>query len=318
MFPKVHIIVLTWNQRDLIFDCLASLHHLDYPNYSVIVVDNASCDQTANAIRTNFPGATLIENSENLGFAEGNNVGIRYALEHGAEYVMLLNDDTLVDAPMLAELIAVAGADSEIGMVGPAIYYQNRPEVIWSAGNRIDWRTGALERVHADERIDSDLAPFIVDYLTGCALCMKSTAIKKIGVLDPRYFIYYEETDWCTRARAAGYRAVVVPRSRIWHKVSATIKQDSPATTYYMTRNLFRFLARNSRGKVRLRVFTLALLRELRTVLAHTIKPRYRHLRAQRNARLLALRDVALGRWGKMGNDVALACGETDSLTEKI
>lgn len=308
LLPKVCIIVLTWNQRELILDCLASLRHLDYPNYSVIVVDNGSSDQTANAIRASFPDATVIENSENLGFAEGNNVGIRCALERGVEYIMLLNDDTLVDAPMLTELIAAAEADSGIGLVGPVIYYQNQPAVIWSAGNRIDWRTGALERVHADERIDSDLEPFVADYLTGCALCVKSTAIKEIGIIDPRYFIYYEETDWCMRARAAGYQAVVVPRARIWHKVSATMKQDSPATTYYMTRNVFRFLARNSLGKPRFQVLTVALLRELRTILAQTIKPRYRHLRSQRNARLLALRDVALGRWGKMGVDVARVC----------
>lgn len=310
--PSVAIVVLTWNQRDLVLDCLASLRVLNYPNYSIIVVDNASCDQTANVIRANFPDATVIENSENLGFAEGNNVGIRYALEHGAEYVMLLNDDTIVDAQMLDELIVVAEKAPKIGLVGPAIYYQNQPEVIWSAGNNIDWDTGTLKRLHADTRLDPEQPAFEADYLTGCALCVKSAVIDRIGLIDPRYFIYYEETDWCMRARAAGYKAVLVPRARIWHQVSATMKQDSPATVYYMTRNAFLFLYLHAKGATRWTTLARVVIRELRTIAAFSLKSQHRHRRANRNARLYALRDILFSRWGKLGHDVALACNQTN------
>jgi len=310
-YPTVAIIILTWNQRDLTLDCLASLAGLDYPSnrLQIIVVDNGSVDGTAQAIRERYPSVTVLENGENLGFVEGNNVGMRYVPQGDAEYIMLLNNDTVVHPSMLNELLAVIEADLTVGIVGPKILYFDQPDVIWCAGNRIDWRRGQIIRLQA-EQPDKGLEepPKEVDFITGCAICLRRQVIEQIGVLDSRFFIYYEEADWCMRARAAGWRILYVPRARLWHKVSAAMGTTSPATDYYMDRNVLLFLAKNQRGLHKLRSLILAAARNLLAVAAYTAKPRGGQRLPNRNARLLALRDAVLGRWGKMGPDVEAVC----------
>jgi len=288
-------------------DCLASLAQLNYRNYRIIVVDNDSNDGTAEAVRQRYP-VTVIENGANLGFAEGNNIGIARALADGADYILLLNNDTIVGPEMLQELIEVAESGADIGIVGPVVYYFDDPEVIWSAGNAVDTTTGEVRRLLAHTRGGPGVAPYEADYITGCALCIKRQVIERIGLMDARYFLYYEEVDWCTRARESGYRVVVVPKAPIWHKVSATIKQNSPAIAYYMTRNIFLLLKKNSRGYNRARILTMAYLRHLRILAAHTLRALNRPSGFNRRARTLGLRDAFLGRWGKMGADVAAVC----------
>ena len=309
--PLACIIVLTWNQRDLTLDCLTSLASLDYPaeRLQIVVVDNSSSDDTIMAVHQRFPQVTVLENSDNLGFAEGNNVGIRQALQGQADYIMLLNNDTIVDAEMLSVLIDTAQQDTTIGVVTPKIYYYDDPKRIWCAGAGIDWGSGGSTRLQA-ERMDSDdhVVPQDIDFASGCAMCWKREVTEQIGVLDPRFFIYYEETDWCVRARAAGWRIVYVPQAKIWHRISAAMGTASPATDYYMTRNVLLFLSKHlvglSRGIGLLRVSG----RNLLTILAYTIKPRGAARRRNRDARLMALRDAVIGRWGRMGQDVAAIC----------
>lgn len=309
--PLASIIVLTWNQRDLTLDCLASLVQMTYPadRLLLIVVDNGSADGTAQAIRERYPQAVVLENGENLGFAEGNNVGIRYAMEHGAEYVMLLNNDTVVDLAMLTELLTVAEGDPTIGIVGPKMLYFDPPDVIWCAGNKIDWDRGGLIRLQAEERdAGAEQTPSEVDYITGCGICLRRAVIEQIGMLDPRFFIYYEESDWCLRARQAGWRVLYVPQARLWHKVSAAMGTASPATDYYMARNVSLFIAKHHHGVRKLRYLLKVTGRTLVTIAAYTVKPHGGARIPNRNARLLALRDALLGRWGKMGPDVAKVC----------
>jgi GT2 family glycosyltransferase len=310
-YPLVAIVVLTWNQRDLTLDCLASLTEMYYPadRLQIIVVDNGSKDGTAAAVRARFPTATVLENGENLGFAEGNNVGIRHALQGPAEYVMLLNNDTVVDRAMLRELLAVMQVQADVGIVGPKMLYFEPPDLIWCAGNRLDWRTGGSIRLQA-EQPDNDLdqTPIEVDFITACGILLRRQVIEQIGLLDPRFFIYYEETDWCMRARGRGWKILYVPRARLWHKVSAAMGTTSPATDYYMNRNVLLFLAKNRAGARRLISMTLAAGRNLLAVAAYTAKPHGGQRIPNRNARLLALRDALLGRWGKMGPDVAKVC----------
>jgi len=309
--PRVAIIILTWNQRDVTLECLASIEELDYPaeRSHIIVVDNGSADGTSQAIRQRYPSVTVISNGENLGFAEGNNVGIRHALRGAPDYVMLLNNDTVLDPSMLNELLAVAETDSTIGIVGPKMLHFDHPDVIWCAGNHIDWRTGETTRLHAGQQdTGADEEPREVDFITACAICLRREVIKQIGLLDPRFFIYYEESDWCVRARKHGWRILYVPRARLWHKVSAAMGAASPATEYYMTRNVLLFLAKHQRGLKRLRSLALAVARNLRIVAAYSAKPHGGQRLPNRNARLLALRDAVLGHWGKMGPDVAAVC----------
>lgn len=309
--PKVTIIVLTWNQRDITLDCLQSLKALNYPvsQLRIIVVDNGSVDGTAQAVSDRFPSVLVLENPQNLGFAEGNNVGLQRALEDSADHIMLLNNDTVVAPEMLNELLAVLKSDPAVGIVGPKMLYYDQPDVIWSAGNRIDWRCGDTIRLQA-EQPDSGLteSPSEVDFITACGILLRRQVIDQIGLLDRRYFIYYEETDWCMRARGAGWRIMYAPRARMWHKVSSAMGTTSPATEYYMNRNVLLFLAKHQRGFARLASLTLTAGQSLRMILAYTFKSHNGQRLPRRNARLLALRDAIVGRWGQMGPDVEMIC----------
>lgn len=309
--PFVAMVVLTWNQRALTLDCLESLGGMNYPSerLQIIVVDNGSKDGTAEAIREQYPTVTVKENRENLGFAEGNNVGLRQALDGPADYVMLLNNDTVVDTEMLAALISVAEKDDHIGVVTPKIYYFDEPTRIWCAGASIDWRIGGSTRLRAEEMDNGEPEdPHHVDFASGCAMCWKREVIEEIGLIDPRFFIYYEESDWCVRAAKRGWQIVYVPDSIVWHRISSAMGPASPATDYYMSRNVLLFLKKNLKGVQR--VATLARVggRNLLTVAAYTVKSESGTRRANRDARLLALRDALLGRWNKMGEDVAAVC----------
>lgn len=310
--PTVAIIILTWNQRELTLECLHSLAEVRFPSthLAIILVDNGSIDGTAQAVRKQFPEVQVLELGDNLGFAEANNLGMRRALAQSPHYLLLLNNDTVVDPLFLTELVRVAEADPRIGIVGPKMYYYDQPNVIWCAGNAISWPTGGSMRLKAEESDPEPQheEPYSVDFVTACAIAVKREVIEEIGLLDARFFIYYEEADWCLRAAASGYEALVVPAARIWHKVSAAMGASSPATDYYMSRNVFLFLAKNRRGWSLLRSLLQTACRQLLTIAAYTAKPQGGRRIPQRNARLLALRDAALGRWGKMGPDVAAVC----------
>lgn len=305
---QVAVIVVTWNQRQVTMDCLESLALQDYPSCQIIVVDNGSKDGTSKAILRKYPHVTVLENNQNLGFVEGSNRGIQEALAQGASYVLLLNNDTVVDPHMVSELVEVSSSDSRIGIVGPTVYYHDRPDLIWNAGNKIEWDRGTLLRLFLHGHNGHAIDPYEVDYVAGCALFIKREVIEAIGLLDPRFFIYYEESDWCARASAVDYKALVVPTASVWHKVSAAMGEYSPATVYYMSRNVFLFLSKNLRGGRRSLALARTSWRELRTIASQTVKPGFRHLRAQRDARVLALRDAMRGSWGKMGSDVAAVC----------
>jgi GT2 family glycosyltransferase len=309
--PLIAVIILTWNQRDLTLDCLASVFAIDYPSarLQVIVVDNGSSDGTAAAVRAQFSACTVLENGENLGFAEGNNVGIRYALQGTADYVMLLNNDTIVDGAMLAHLLAVIERQPEIGIVGPKMLYYDPPNVIWCAGNELGRRPWISRRLQAGEPDSTgDLTPRAVDFITACGILLRRQVVEQIGLLDPRFFIYYEETDWCLRAHRAGWQIYYVPAARLWHRVSAAMGATSPATDYYMNRNVFLFVSKNRSLLQRLYLLPATLARQLLAIGAYTVKPHNGSRLANRDARLLAVRDAVSGRWGKMRPDVAAVC----------
>lgn len=309
--PTVAVIVLTWNQRDLTLDCLASLDRLNYPTdrLQVIVVDNGSRDDTVAAIHSRFPQATILENGDNLGFAEGNNVGIRHALQGAADCIMLLNNDTEVDPQMLMHLTQALYRNEGIGVVGPKMLYFDPPDVIWCAGNSINWWTGATARLQAEQkdsaRADSERE---VDFITACAVLLRREVIEQIGLLDARFFIYYEETDWLVRAWRAGWHILYVPQARMWHKVSAAMGTTSPATDYYFNRNRLLFLSRHQHGPRKWISLALAAGRNLLAVAAYTVKPQGGARLRNRDVRLLAVRDAWHNRTGKMPDDVAAIC----------
>ncbi len=224
--PLVAIIVLNWNAWEITSDCLESLKQLDYPNYKIIAVDNGSTDRSADRLSDRFPDVCLIRNKQNLGFAAGNNAGIRYALEDGAQYVLLLNNDTIVSPPFLSRMICSAQAHPGVGILNPKIYYSDPPDRIWYAGGRFSPWSGFARHIGQRARDGVRYSRTReVNFVTGCALLIKTEVIARIGLLDERFFMVCEDTDWSIRAQKAGFKAIYVADAVIFHRESYTIKQ---------------------------------------------------------------------------------------------
>lgn len=257
--PLVGIIVLSWNHKGDALECLNSLQEINYPNYRVILVDNASTDDTVDAVRAQFPAVEVIVNDCNLGYAGGNNVGIKYALDSGIEAILLLNDDTIVDPSFVTILTDALYRSPDIGAVNPTIYYYDEPNTIWSAGGSVDISTGIAHQRRVDEVDDGRPLPECdVEYGVGAAILIKREAMEKTGPLDPDFFVYYEESDWCFRAKEAGFRTIYVPSAKIWHKVSRSMVGNRSTLDYYYCRNRLLFLKKRGMGKIKL--FKIATL----------------------------------------------------------
>lgn len=299
MFPKILIVIVNWNGCDDTLACLASLSKLDYPSYEVVVVDNGSYDDSVQVIRTTFPQATLIETGGNLGYVGGNNLGLEYAKAIEANYALLLNNDTEVASDFLRILVNAAEAESAVGIAGPTIYYHEQPDVIWSAGGAIDWNRGSTWMVGLNERDEGQFGtgPRPVDFITGCAMLVRRAVLERAGLLDERFFMYYEEIEWCVRVAGAGFGVRHVPTARIWHKIAPQAQAASPFVHYYMTRNRLLFLKATGAG---LGAWLHTLVVEyLRTLISWSVRPRWQCKRIQRRAMLQAIVDAWRGRWGK-------------------
>ena len=250
MDPKVFVVVLNWRRSTDTIDCVQSLLGTAYQRVEIVIVDNASGDGSVARLTAAFSKIPVIENSENLGYAGGNNIGIRYALEHGADYVLLLNNDTIVDRNVVQDLVAAAESDGGVGIVGPKIYDYHEPETIWFAGAMIDWSTGESPHIGLGERDRGQYEGRVeVDRLTGCAMMVRREVFERVGVLDPSFFLYYEDVDFCLRARSAGYQIVCARNAKVWHKVSSSTKANraSALHRYYHTRNRLMLLRKYGR-----------------------------------------------------------------------
>ncbi|MEA3254643.1 MAG: glycosyltransferase family 2 protein [Candidatus Altiarchaeota archaeon] len=238
--PKVSIVILNWNGWEDTLECLKSLHQTTYPNYDIIVVDNGSTDNSPKILRRIYSGIDLIENKENIGFGEGNNVGINYALNRGADYILLLNNDTTVDPKFLSELVEAAEGNPDAGILGSKIYYYHKPEVVWLSCYKINSLTGLC--IQVDKGVDAGEC----DYVAGCAMLIRKEVFDKIGLFDPDFYLYGEDAEFCIRASFhRGYRILYVPTAKIYHKVSASSKSDSPIYNYYISRNVLLLLSKN-------------------------------------------------------------------------
>jgi len=207
------VIVLNYNGwRDTV-ECLRSLEEMDYPNYRTVVVDNGSADDSVARIRERFPAIPLIETGKNLGEPGGNNVGIRHALEEGAEYVWVLNNDTVVDPDALGAMVRVAEADPAVGAVGSVLYYMSEPERVqaWGGGRVLMW-WGTARYLKGPAPKES------LHYITGGCLLLRSRVLREVGLLDERFFLYWGDTELGFRLRKAGWSLAVAEDSRIWHK----------------------------------------------------------------------------------------------------
>ena len=237
--PLIMIVVLNWNGKEDTLECLASLDQLEYPNYSVVVVDNGSSDDSVNAISKLRPNITILQTGSNLGYAGGNNVGIEYALDHGADYVLILNNDVVVAPDLLTEFMNAANLLPDGSVLGAKLYSYDQPDTLCSLAGRWNSASSSFDYIGRNQK-DGPLFEGMlqVDYVIGCALFTSANTFRDVGMLDEKFFLNYEETDWCYRARAKGYKCVVIPKAKLWHKVSSSFGgSDSPVHTYFMTRN---------------------------------------------------------------------------------
>ena len=231
--PLVFIIVLNYNGQKYLDECLTSIKLQTYQNYKIIVFDNASKDNSVNYVSRAFPSVILLQSEKNLGFAEGNNVAIKFALSHGANYVFLLNNDTIIKEDSLDKLVATAECDGSIGIVGPAIFDIENRKFLQEAGMTTDMFGFPVSLKYY--RNDSNSEVSEVFYLSGCALLIKADVLKEIGSFDQEYFMFAEDLDLCWRAQLMGYKVVVNKTSKIYHKGGGSISGGVAKTGRYST-----------------------------------------------------------------------------------
>jgi GT2 family glycosyltransferase len=292
MPPRVAVVILQWGRVDETAACLRSLAALDYQDYTVLVVDNHSPDDSVIRLRQEFPDLAIVENSTNLGFAGGCNAGIRVALgDPDVEYVLLLNNDTRVSPDLLRHMVAEAEADPKAVVVG-AINLSGDGHT--SSGGRLDRWTGR----YIDVLDECSLAAISqetvieVEAVAGSSMLMRAAPLRAGELLDPAFFCMFEETDWCLRLRARGGRALLATRARLEHDVAVTM--GKPLHFYFRFRNRPYFMTRHARPIHWLTFLPYYLGEACARIVTYTIVGR----RAEARAILLGVWDALLGRQG--------------------
>lgn len=228
MSRKTAIIVLNWNGIDDTIECLESLKKITYPSYEVVVVDNASSGDDVDVLRRRYgSGITLIANDKNLGFSGGNNVGMKYAMGGGADFLVLLNNDAVVDPEFLTEIAKCAEERPQAGIIGGKIYYYDFPNRLQSVGGNVNWLLGRFK--HYGEREDKGQFENVAsrDFVYANGMLIRREVVEKISYLDATFFFGIEEYDYCIRAIRAGFEVLYVPTSKIWHKAGASRRKLS-------------------------------------------------------------------------------------------
>jgi len=236
--PLVAVVILNWNGRDDTIECLQSIRGINYPRLMAIVVDNDSSDGSVDAIRSRFPDFPVLETGANLGYAGGNNVGIRHALEQGADYVMILNNDTTVAPNMISVMVEASRLDTKAGILGPKIYYYAEPTRIWSVGAQLNGNGTSLELISPGDAAFLTDEPTVVDAIIGCCMLIRRDVFEKFGFMTEDYFLCWEEFDYCSRIAEGGYHCLYVPEGEMWHKIGSALgEMESPMRAYYNIRN---------------------------------------------------------------------------------
>ena len=261
--PSVGIVAVNYNGAAFVGEFAESLRRVRYPNFRLIVVDSASTDGSADELARLVPDAVLLRSDENLGTAAGNNRGIAYCLEHAFDYVLLLNNDTVLTEDFLDRLVAAAG---ERTLAVPKIlYYYDRRLISTHAGG-FDWRRGVFRHTFHG-RPDSPAAstPRELETASFCCALVPAAAFREVGLLDERFFMYYEETDWLRQARDRGYRLLYRPEAVIYHRESASSGPPgagwmTPFKHYYATRNRLYLVRKHSSSRGAYALFTAYFL----------------------------------------------------------
>lgn len=275
----VSIIVLAYNQLKVTCEFIDSARSLEYPNYEIIMVDNASKEDPTSIIQSRYPEVRLIRNQVNLGFSGGNNVGINAAR---GDYFLIINNDTEVVPDLIERMLEPFGKDARVGVVSPKIRYHSHPHIIQYAGytemNPFTGRNKTIGLMEEDKgQFDT---PGHTAYAHGAAMMVKREIVEKVGLMPDIFFIYYEELDWSAQIRRAGYQVYYQPTALIFHKESATAGKESPMKVYFHNRNRILFMRRNTNAFQ----FMLFLLFYLvfavpKNIIKYALKGQLEHLR---------------------------------------
>jgi hypothetical protein len=239
MWQPLTVIILNWNLCEDTAACVESVLAARVEDTRVLVVDNGSDDGSPDRLEARFgDNIEVLRNPRNAGFAAGNNRGIEHALQNGAQSVLILNNDTIIDRAMLSTLLHRVEAAPSYHLAGPAIYYESDPQRVWRLGDRYARRL-RLPRAVGVQEIDRAVIP--VDFLTGCAMLVQRQVFDTIGLFDSRYAFYFEDADFCERARRAGFQLACLPAARMWHKVSRSADKVSVLSRYNQARGRVQF-----------------------------------------------------------------------------
>ena len=244
--PLVAIVILNWNGWRDTFECISACRKLEWPNFCILPVDNHSSDGSVEMLRSACPDLEIIETAANLGFAGGNNIGIQQALNLGADYIWLLNNDAIPAPDAIAPLVDSLQKQPSAACAASKIYYHDDPQRIWFAGGA--WSKGFLRlRQPGAGQIDRGQFDNVrkIGSVTGCSMLIPADIIRSVGMLTEEYFLYWEDTDWSARAQKLGYQLLLAPDSHVRHKVSATIAPRSALQYYYYVRNGLYFCCRH-------------------------------------------------------------------------
>jgi len=266
--PLVYIILVNYKGYADTIDCVNSLLKIEYANYKIVIVENASSDSDLFRKDQFLNDNTIILYSEeNKGFSDGNNIGIEYAKQFNPDYFLLLNNDTIVEPLFLNELVKTAKKNKRTGIVTGKIYYYENRKKLWFSGGQYNRSNGKTSQVLFDNSVEEEM---IITFASGCLMLVSRECIQKVGLLDDNYFMYSEDADYCCRVCDAGMNIIWTPRCIIYHKVSASVGNNSLFQQYYITRN--NFIMTRKFGDKKVKAYFVRLLQCLKDVLKGRLK----------------------------------------------
>lgn len=262
---SVCAVIVNYNGANYQNQCIESLMKMNYPLLQIVVVDSASKDNSIELLRNEYPTVNIIECDTNVGVAKGNNIGIKYSLDNGYQYTLLINNDIEVDEKLLSNLLKAANSNT---VVVPKIYYYEPHNLLWFAGGELDWQKGSAKHVgiHEEDHGQYDEKKYI-DYAPTCCMLISNEVFGKVGLIDEEYFMYFDDTDFCARLNNAGICICYEPNAFMWHKVSSSSGgENSKTQVYYSYRNQLKYIKKYHEKimfKTRLYVFGRALIKYL-------------------------------------------------------
>ena len=277
---KILIILVNWNGKKDTLECLRSLQSVSYKNFTPVVVDNGSTNDSVAVIRKEFPEVPIFETGENLGFAGGNNVALSWGLKKRFDWFLLLNNDTVVDPLFLDAFLEAAQLKPQAKILGAKIYLYDKKKEVDHLGGMWNPKIGEFESLTEDiEEMKK------VDYVCGAALFMHRSVPETIGLLEPKFFLFWEESDYCYRADRAGLQVWTAPKAKVWHKVSSSFTGGKPQMHYFWWRSRLLWIDRNLSPVEKKRIYRNVILPNLWKTFRHylLLKVKRQKDKAKRN-----------------------------------